>query len=111
MKRPVAVLRVWRAIVLSFCCICSAILSGNTMAAEPECPICLEVCKDPVAAPCWHPLCAACAIAWLSRSPDCPTCRCDMDFGDLVALSAVSGYAPPCDSVEVARVWGGEASP
>lgn len=48
----------------------------KSTADELSCPICLTTATDPVAlAACGHIGCAGCLAEWMSRKPECPTCR------------------------------------
>lgn len=48
----------------------------KSTADELSCPICLSTATDPVAlVGCGHIGCAGCFAEWMSRKPECPTCR------------------------------------
>ena len=45
-----------------------------------ECPVCLEICVEPVKTPCNHYFCMTCQKEILSRENiACPLCRKDFD--------------------------------
>ena len=54
------------------------------------CCICQEVLEDPKETiTCQHAFCQSCILAWLEERPSCPSCRCPLSLGDLVALHRV----------------------
>ena len=59
------------------------------LARTLRCPVCLELLKDPLVAPCGHAACASCARAAIEAKPACPTCRAPTDATSLVPCAAL----------------------
>lgn len=59
------------------------------LARTLRCPVCLDLLKDPLVAPCGHAACASCARAAIEANPACPTCRAPTDATSLVPCAAL----------------------
>ena len=46
---------------------------------EGECPVCLELCAQPVQAPCKHTVCYNCSKRMIEMGMTCPLCRAHFD--------------------------------
>ena len=44
-----------------------------------ECPVCLELCAQPVITPCKHYMCYACSKRVVQQGMTCPMCRAHFD--------------------------------
>lgn len=50
------------------------------------CTICREFMEEVVLTFCKHPFCKSCIYSWLTRSQNCPICRCNLTKFDLFSL-------------------------
>lgn len=51
--------------------------------AKPICPICLDICKNPVVASCGHVYCWSCLYEWYKESKhECPQCKLHLNLND-----------------------------
>ena len=60
----------------------AAASGGNRVKQQTEnyeCPVCLELCADPVLTPCKHFMCFACSKAVIKSGMTCPMCRAHFD--------------------------------
>lgn len=60
---------------------CTLLTEVTASQSGAQCPCCMESLQageEMRVLPCFHPLHAHCAEAWLSTKPICPICRCDI---------------------------------
>ena len=87
----------------------------GTRRDDYECPICLELCAQPVITPCKHFFCFACQKAVVEMGMTCPLCRAhfdklfvpvvDKDFQKRIAKEMGSEFEERKAELEKAGEW------
>ena len=69
--------------------------------AQEDCPICMDVLKDPVITACTHTFCFGCIEKTINLQHKCPMCRAQLDSPEKVVHPAVeASEAPEIDENE-----------
>lgn len=65
--------------------------------SQDECPVCLDILKDPVVTACAHSFCGDCIKRVIDTQHKCPLCRVDLSTDSLVEPSAGMGEDEEAD--------------